>query len=375
MGFWHTGYMEFHEPTEGWSDIPFVPIPPEFPCEQCNAIFLTPELLNVHRFEGHASNRARLFLHKRECGRSRTSIVSPTVASDWVFENAISITVNGRPVDEFTAKQILSSSKGVVKVGLQGEHIVHNFEFAFEMADEADLDAVESAFSELILNRELSSFAIQKFMKRCRSLDASSRYFNGLASYLYGVLAREHSPESSLWQDSKGMTTYRSRFDDAVSQLSLIDRAHAKTVCGLVAFHYNHFDIAMRKTQSPRISQVAGRLSSMMSASETGDTCALLGFFDSSSLERALCDDVTERLLRWCAIPLDGSAHDSIEEIERAIPAAEPLDQLKMHLIAGEHYLVCGQADQALQHADDLRHTPAASAWHRFVRQRANEDD
>jgi hypothetical protein len=377
MGFWHTGYMEFHEPTggTGWSDTPFVPPPPEFPCEQCGEIFRTIERLNVHRFDGHASNRARLFLHGRECGRSRASIVYRTATSDWVFDNAIGITVNGQLVDEITAKRILSSSNGVVNVELRGSHSVQNFEFAFDITDEVDLEAIESVFSELILKRELSNFAIQRFIERCRGLDTSSRYFNGLANYLYGVLAREHSPESALWQDSKGMVTYRSRFDDAVSQLGSINRAPANTVCGLVAFHYNHFDIAIQKANSPRVSQVASRLESIMAADGTADAWALLEFLDSSKLEKALCDDVTERLLKWCAIPLDGSAIDAIKEIEDAIPSADPLDQLKLHLIAGEHYLVINRADQALRHANHLRNTAAASAWQRFVRQRVNEDD
>ena len=111
MGFWHTGYMEFHEPTgdTGWSDIPFVPPPPEFPCEQCGEIFATIERLNGHRFDGHASNRARLFLHGRECGRSRTSIISSTTASDWAFDNAIKIYVNGQLFDENTQINRLGS--------------------------------------------------------------------------------------------------------------------------------------------------------------------------------------------------------------------------------------------------------------------------
>jgi hypothetical protein len=142
-----------------------------------------------------------------------------------------------------------------------------------------------------------------------------------------------------------------------------------------VAFHYNHFDIAMQKVNSPRVSQVANRLASIVAADGTADAWALLEFSDSRNLEKALCDEITERLLKWCAIPLDGSAVDAIEEIEDAIPSADPLDQLKLHLIAGEHYLVIGRTDKALRHADHLRNTAAASAWQRFVRQRVNGDD
>lgn len=375
MGFWHTGYMEFHEPTgerEGSHAI-YVP-PPQFPCEQCGVVFRSLDDLNVHRFEGHVSHRARLFLRGRECGRSRTSIIAATEPTDWAFDNAIGIRINDVDVDDCEARMLLCAARGVVKVRLWGGHDDQDFEFAFEIADEADLDAVDAALSELILERRLSIAAIQSFLQRCQRLRTSASYSDGLANYFYGVLARERSPESSLWQGSQGMATYRSRFDDAVSRLGSLDRAAAEAVCGLVGFHYNHFDIAMRKTRSPRVARASSRLASIIAGAGPGDPRDLLGGLEDTSIDRALSDAETERVLNLCAIPLDGSAHESIDEIEKAIALADPLDQLKLHLIAGEHYLAGGQAREALRHADEVRHTPAASSWQSFVRQRANRD-
>jgi hypothetical protein len=374
MGFWHTGYMEFHEPTgeSGGSHSAYVPKPPEFPCEQCGVVFQTLELLNMHRFDGHASRRARLFLQGRECGRSRTAIITATEPTDWTFDNAIGIRINDVDVTEDEARAMLCAAKGVVTVGLRGGHAVQDFEFAFEVAHEDDLAAVDSALDDLIVHRSLSISSIQLFLERCQRSKTSAAYSDGLANYLYGVLAREQSPESSLWQDSRGKVTYRSRFDDAVSRLGALDRAAADAVCGLVGFHYNHFDIAMRKTRSPRVARVSERLASIIGGVGPDGTAGLLSGIEDRSLDRALSDAETERVLNWCAIPLDGSARESIDEIEDAIVRADPLDRLKLHLISGEHYLAAGQAREALRHADDVRHTAAASSWQSFVRQRAN---
>lgn len=376
MGFWHTGYMEFHEPTSEryGSHAAYIPPPPEFPCEHCGVIFRTLDDLNAHRFDGHPSHRARLFLRGRECGRSRTSVVAATAPEDWAFDNAIGINVNDVEVDERTARKLLCSSKGVVKVRLRGGHLDQDFEFSFEMADGADLDAVDLALSDLIGERTLSLTTIQRFLDRCQRLKTSSSYSDGLANYFYGVLARERSPESSLWQTSQGLASYRSRFDDAVSRLGALDRAPAEAVCGLVAFHYNHFDIAMRKTRSPRVARVSSRLASIVAGKGTEETQGLLVGLEDNSIDRALSDVETERVVNWCAVPLDGSAQRAIAEIEDAIAAVDPLDQLKLHLIAGEHYLAAGHVHAALRHADELRHTAAASSWQSSVRQRANRD-
>lgn len=376
MGFWHTGYMEFHEPTYQWEGpyAPYVPPPPEFPCEHCGVVFPSVDDLNVHRFDGHVARRARLFLRGRECGRSKTSVIAPTAPTDWVFDNVISIRVNGVAMSERAAATMLCSATGPVTVGLRSQHTAQDFEFSFEVAREDDLNAVDAALNDLILRRSLSIASIQSFLERCGELKTSARYSHGLANYFYGVLARERSPESSLWQESQSIATYRSRFDDAVNALSALDRSAAEAVCGLVGFHYNHFDIAMRRSSSPRVARVSRRLASIIAGVSPDDQCVHLSSDEDRSLDRTLSDAETERILTLCAIPLDGSALQVLEEIEAELLDADPLDQLKLHLIAGEHYLAAGQAREALRHADKLRHSAAAAKWQSFVRQRVNGD-
>ena len=51
MGFWHTGYMEFHEPVGLGSGVKATP--PVFRCSHCPATFPSSAELRTHRFEMH----------------------------------------------------------------------------------------------------------------------------------------------------------------------------------------------------------------------------------------------------------------------------------------------------------------------------------
>ncbi len=48
MGFWHTGYFEFHEPTG--IDPPVALKPRRFFCDRCNRSFASRDELEDHRF-------------------------------------------------------------------------------------------------------------------------------------------------------------------------------------------------------------------------------------------------------------------------------------------------------------------------------------
>jgi hypothetical protein len=375
MGFWHTGYMEFHEQTGSSTDCKLFndPRPPEFPCERCGEIFSSIDVLNRHRFNDHTSSRARLFLRGRECGRTRISIVSEVEPSDWLFHNTLGITVNDKEVDEPTAKDLLCLSRGVVRLGLRGEALDQVYEISIEIAEENDLLNVEASLNELILGRRLSRAAIIEFHERCRPLKTSAAFSNGLSNYFFGVLARERPTESSTLRSKSKMRTYRECFDDSVAQLSQIDRPAAESVCGLVGFHYNHFDHAIQKLRSPKMFRVVNRLSDLLRGDGAREMRSLRGEKPEANLDHLLCDKVTDKILDWCAIPLDGSAAIEISEMEKALPNIEPLDQLKIRLIATEHHLSVGDVRAAVLHADELRNNTSTTAWQEAVRSRVRE--
>src|SRR4051812_24666025 len=83
MGFWHTGYMEFHEPVGlgNWS-----PTTAVYGCAHCAATFSSPDGLTQHRFEAHPLHRPLLLVHGHEVGTRPIRITSPLKAHDVRLE-------------------------------------------------------------------------------------------------------------------------------------------------------------------------------------------------------------------------------------------------------------------------------------------------
>ena len=81
MGFWHTGYMEFHEPL-GLGGAVFKPAPPRFPCIHCGKIYASLDEVRNHRFEAHPLHRPVMFLQGRELGTHPVRITRRISAAD-----------------------------------------------------------------------------------------------------------------------------------------------------------------------------------------------------------------------------------------------------------------------------------------------------
>ena len=69
MGFWHTGYIEFHEPSG--LDVGYRPSKVWYPCRHCTSKFDTIEDLRRHRFEAHPLARPMLFVQGQRVVRDR----------------------------------------------------------------------------------------------------------------------------------------------------------------------------------------------------------------------------------------------------------------------------------------------------------------
>lgn len=369
VGFWHTGYMEFHEPTGIESvGLPAPPKPPEFPCTECGLIFSSERALRAHRFDGHATKRPALLFRGRECGRTRLMVTSPSVSADWVTSDVESIAVNGRETSPSEAAGFLASVKvGVQTVAVSNGPLERTFEFDFCLAEEDDLCLVDQALEKLISSRELSRNAIDTFIMRAGRGATARRYREGLATYLYGVLAREEVEDPGR-VDASGAPLYEQRYNSAVSFLSAFDRPAAEAICGLVAFHYNQFALAVRKTNSHRVSDVAARFRFIL----TGGSFVTTSLADRShgSFDQALSDSVTEDLLDVGATALDGTQSPVIIRLLPSLGELRPQDQFKVRLIAAEALLAVGDIDGASRHGEALRHSNETRAWYAGFRAR-----
>jgi hypothetical protein len=362
MGFWHTGYMEFHEDDFFSAAFPITRAarqPPAIPCSDCGLTFTTLQDLEFHRFNGHPSVRPTLLLRGRECGRSRLTVAEPTTEGDWSVLDSTSVTINQRQAQPSEVGSILSAfNHDIARVVLANERSEQEFDLRFSIADPSDLVGVDNRLHEMVHRHQLTIAAIEAFVAATTHYVTAADYRNGIATYLYGVLAKERSPESGLEHGA-----YREKFDEAVSLLGGFDRVTADVICGLVAFHYNQFDRAILRTRSPRVAWASSRLLRLLQGEDlTHDEVVAP---ERSSLDFVLSDAATEQVLTWCCIPLDGSAGADIEALEASLDAQEPFDQLKLRVIAAEHHLRTGARERARPHVNELRNNAVTERWAR----------
>lgn len=362
MGFWHTGYMEHHEDDFFSAAFPSTRTPrqpPAIPCADCGLTFSTLQDLKFHRFNGHPSARPALLLRGRECGRARLTVAEPTAEGDWSVLDSKSVTINGCRARPSEVGSILSViNHGIARVVLANGS-EQEFDLRFSVADPSDLAGVDNRLHEMVHRHQLTIAAIEGFVAATNRYVTAADYRNGIATYLHGVLARENSPESGLEHGA-----YRDKFNEAVSLLGGHDRVTADVICGLVAFHYNQFDRAILRTQSPRVAWASSRLMRLLDGEDlTHDQVVVAS--ERSRLDFVLSDAATEQVLTWCCIPLDGSAGAEIEAMEASLNTQEPFDQLKLRVIAAEHHLRTGASERARPHANELRNNAVAEAWAR----------
>lgn len=119
MGFWHTGYMEFHEPV-GLEGYLFKPSPREFSCKHCDEVYHSIEELRQHRFESHPLRRPVLFLHGRELGAHPVRITRFLTERDVHTDNCEQAFLNNVEIPVCSVPYKLSGiSSGVCKLELR----------------------------------------------------------------------------------------------------------------------------------------------------------------------------------------------------------------------------------------------------------------
>lgn len=369
MGFWHTGYLEFHEPTADPDLVSWEPMPPSYPCMVCGVEFATEADRHVHTFEGHPTQQPVLVLNGRECGRRRLTITYRTQSTDWVIKNADTAWVNNQATSVVDAVQRLVESRaGIIDVTLGNGKVVSDFQFEFALAEMQDLEGVDSVLEDLIRGADLSAESIDTFIMRAKRYATAGRYCTALADYLYGVVIRESDTSDRHVHFPLDRGAYADRFDSAVNILGTFDRPPAEAICGIVAFHYNQFAHAMTKTRSQRVAHASMRFEELL----RGGHCNRGGLapVQHGRLDHALSDGSMEQVLRWSSMPIDGTAPSSVVEgLVESLDRQHPLDQLKLHLVAAEHFLSAGDRRSAAEHADSIRYGPTAH-WYTEFRSR-----
>lgn len=356
MGFWHTGYIEFHEPV-GFGEA-FQPSPPEYCCQHCSAVFDNADALLSHRFEAHPYNRPVLLISGNEVGNTPIRVTRKLSAADIRLGHCTDSWINGHKVSVGGLGKALAGKRvDTTIVKLSNGDVEAEFRLEFEIPNESDLDGIEQSFVTIAKKKRLDLRAVEEFISDSRGYATAVGYCDGICEYLYGVLAKERSPDSSL-----PYTSYHEKFMRAADKLKDYDRSLSRTISALIAFHFNQFDLAANMLPGARVCLVSERYERWVSGDPQGAD-KVLGKALNERIEKLLSDYETDELL---AISLKKSDEiiKKAEELESRVREDIPeFDKSKLRILLAENYALNGKTADAVRHARALRNNPSFGMW------------
>lgn len=360
MGFWHTGYMEFHEPSG--LDISFDPRPKIYYCKYCNATFPSYELLRVHLFEGHPHDRPQLFLKENEIGTTPAKINQSLNAKDVSVNNCNKAWINGTRVSIKKLKEKISEIyNDTITIRLANKDVYADFNLQFNIASIADLEGVENCFFAVAKRGRLDRREIENFIETARLYPTAINYCDGVCEYFYGILIKERSLESSLPYEK-----YREKLNKSNDSLKDFERPLALAICSLIRFNFNHFwsyDFQKNeKTIFNRVDLVSWRFSYWISGNNLAAE-KVLSLQYNDNFEKNFTDFETEKILQWGIIPLEKLVKhiDDIESMMR-LSSAE-YDRTKLRILLSEIHAFVGNFSEARYYARELRNNQDFGLW------------
>ncbi|MBP9217364.1 MAG: hypothetical protein KBD39_01280 [Sterolibacterium sp.] len=345
MGFWHTGYIEFHESIGLGDSSGFVSQPVRYACKYCSKDFDNLEDLRRHRFEEHPLRQPVLLLRGRPVGTLPLQLMTPLATEDVKVQDAKSCRLNGDALAlKMLGRRLAAMRREYVELELLSHNgVISRHILDFRVADEAQLVGVETAFWRMAQNGTLNLEAISRFNKECRSLTDADLYYDGICHYLYGVMAKERASDSGL-----SFSQYTERYQRASEALAGFDRPLARSIRALVAFHFNHFHDAELLASDGALRQTAGAFATLLDglpwhlteaySPETG-----------GAVEDLLTDQETLQVLNDASrglLYLKVHATELLAQVKRM---STGYDRLKRILLAGEALTAC---DDEISHAE-----------------------
>ena len=134
MGFWQTGYMEFHA-DEDLMGLPWRVYSPVFSCNECPAKFDSQRALSDHRFEQHKLRRPVLRIKGVELLSKPLTATKALDPADIEFGPCDSLALNGVPVpiDEF-ALRLAEVREGTATIDLRRNGDSYRHAILFKIA-------------------------------------------------------------------------------------------------------------------------------------------------------------------------------------------------------------------------------------------------
>lgn len=367
MGFWHTGYLEFKEPTGlAWE---FVPKPVLYTCAICGVQWDDPAKLLRHRFEAHAAPRPILVVRGQELGATPYRLTRKVNASEFLVHHATRAVVNDKAIPlARLGKALARPTLDRVRVELSNDASSAVFEIWYSIASPKDCEGVERCVESMMSRKRLDPRAIEELIAAADSFKSASTYLDGICAYLYGVLAKEKFPGLPL-----SFEAYREKFELATAALADFDRPLAWLIRSIVSFHLNHFVEVLAATAPGPLQSAARRFHSLLSSGQDTDEVTS-GPPNRSYPEDALTDFDTARIIRWAAADGNGLSRETEGVRELLLADVVEYDRLKLRILLAEKLIKQGDLAGAKSIAKSMRNNAASSVWAESVLVRTSSE-
>ena len=360
MGFWQTGYIEFHEPTGIEPSV--APEARLVFCDRCGKSFASRDERDDHRFQDHPLRNPVMIVQGRELGRQRIRISRTLAPSEvriefcdraWLNDHAVPVSDLPRELAD------MSQRSEVSRVVLSKDDVETGFELEFLIASVTDLDSVEARFQKIVYGKRLESGVVDEFIGSKSRFDTAIGYCDGICSYLHGILAKERSPSSRLVYSD-----YERKFNRAAETLKGYDRPLARTIGSLIEFHFNHFEESSHLSPHSRVGAAARQYENWIRPAPAGHTVRpqekpVIRRLRKDDPDGLLADKDTEKIMHWALWPMSALiAH--VRDIESMLenPDLAEYDKAKLHVLLGKLH-----AQAARSHAKELRGVPLFKTW------------
>ena len=357
MGLWQTGYLD--KIDLGYEGCEFSTKPKDYICVHCNSSFPTQDAMLQHRFQEHPVRRPTLLLRGEELPSTR-KIISRSIRPEDVFAAGYDkITVDDHLLTLDDLGQYLAKCQdGIRSIILQNTDITSVYELQFQIPRTEELAELDIRFFEFMGSGLLDRRAIDGFVESAKRYPTSRRYLDGIAQYLYGILAKDQKGGSCL-----EMARYKEKYNQALDILHDFETPLARIISGVVNFNFNVFSSYTTLIDAPKLR------ASMQFFQDT-----LFGVTELSSMslspkgtpsgEKIPLDSFTDRIIAFSLADNEEHKNDRKKIISSLSDGIyPPEDQFKLRVIAAVFASRQGQETQVRELVRPLINDALYGSW------------
>jgi hypothetical protein len=300
-----------------------------------------------------------LILRGRELGAHPLRITSKLKVGDICAEKCDRAVLNGEEIPLPTLSSRLSQmTSDVCKVVLSSGNASSEFKLDFRIAAEGDLIEIEREFKKIASRKRLDIQSIEDFIAATSRFESAIGYCDGICAYLYGVLAKERAPDSSLDYDA-----YVGKYNAAADQLAAYERPLARAIGSLIEFHFNHFNDSVHLAGHSRVGVAASRYLSWLLGKPLEKLEMAVPPEGMCALEGMVADWATEQITRWAVRSLT-ELSVNVDDMEVFLTQKiSELDRVKVQILLSEVYSFSGDIKRSIQLAKGLRNHREFENW------------